>query len=380
MDARWSAFDSSSLFQESRRVAITSGLEGHAPHCTFLSGTIPQGMVLERDCTVSGRPTTAGPYEFTFRLGAEGISNTRDLRGSGFVAAPEVRYQPVFAAQFVPVHFVVNSAPTIRGWIAPADLPVSWSYRLSAGVLPPGVSLDPASGLLQGTVASAGVFDAQIEATLTTSAGTYTPPAAALRWQAEEKTFHYDLFTASQQIAVGTPLFLGQSLFGSAITSGDSSLRNFRIVSGTLPPGIQLDPLFGGLGGQPSAPAPRSDVVIEASIVTGPTTNVYRVTLPLEVLTFATIAYPETITGQVGVPMEVPLTVRNQLDSEPVTAALNSVDPSCGLPPRVSIRQVDGTVLGTPSLPGVFDCTARFELTHGTFRWSDTARIHVVVD
>src|SRR5688572_25784633 len=47
------------LFGASTVTPTASGFQGRTPRCSLASGSLPPGMVLNADCSITGRPTSA---------------------------------------------------------------------------------------------------------------------------------------------------------------------------------------------------------------------------------------------------------------------------------------------------------------------------------
>ena len=70
------------LLRPSTITPVITGLAGHAPNCTLVSGTIPAGMALNSNCSITGTPLVGGSFPIVVRLGASGVSNTLDWNGA----------------------------------------------------------------------------------------------------------------------------------------------------------------------------------------------------------------------------------------------------------------------------------------------------------
>jgi uncharacterized protein (TIGR03437 family) len=162
------------LNQTYNQALSTSG--GSAPINFALSaGTLPAGLTLSAAGVLAGIPTVAGPFNFTVRAtDSNGCTGERAFT------------------------LVINACPTVT--LSPATLPEgrvakayqqtlmatgggTFSFTVSEGALPPGLSLAAASGVLAGTPTSAGTFNFTIRATSSnTCSGTqaYSLTIAAL--------------------------------------------------------------------------------------------------------------------------------------------------------------------------------------------------------
>ncbi|TCB99618.1 hypothetical protein E0H26_03405 [Micromonospora zingiberis] len=134
----------------SYRVTLTvSG--GTAPFAWSVSaGALPPGLTLGATTGVlSGVPSQAGSFAFTVRVtDASGFSDTRPATVV-IAAPPSLDFaDPPAGRAFEPYSYQL----TVTGGTAP------FAWSVSAGALPPGLSLDAGSGLLRGTPTQAGTF------------------------------------------------------------------------------------------------------------------------------------------------------------------------------------------------------------------------------
>ena len=209
---------------------------GNAPYlCTVSAGTVPAGLTLRPDCSITGSPTATGASSFT--------ATVADSSTPAQTSA-------------TPVAIVVNAAPTLQIAAPPAavagaayagSLGVSggaapYHCSLMAGALPAGLSLQP-NCQIAGTAAAAGSARVTVQATdsgspaLTGSAAvvlTVAAPASAL------------------SVAAPAPATVGAPYIGSLNVTGGSAPYTCVVSSGQLPAGVALSHAC-ALSGIPSA-------------------------------------------------------------------------------------------------------------------------------
>ncbi|MBD9477644.1 fibronectin type III domain-containing protein [Pseudoxanthomonas sp. PXM02] len=132
---------------------------GAAPYTFQLTGgTLPDGLALGTDGRITGTPTEAGSFTLTVQVtdASTGLGPfTTQRQYTLQVAAPQI----VFALPALPpaTHAgAFNQTLTVSGGTAP------YTYAVTAGTLPQGVSLS-AAGVLSGTPTQAGTFAFTIE-------------------------------------------------------------------------------------------------------------------------------------------------------------------------------------------------------------------------
>ncbi|GAA0996316.1 hypothetical protein GCM10009555_091900 [Acrocarpospora macrocephala] len=121
------------------------------------SGTLPPGLTLNSATgLLSGTPTTAGSYPFTVKITDSG--NQTDTRAVTLVvvASPTLNFPAPPGGQ---VGVPYNDQLTVSGGTAP------FAWSVSSGTLPPGLTLNSATGLLSGTPTTAGSYPFTVRVT-----------------------------------------------------------------------------------------------------------------------------------------------------------------------------------------------------------------------
>jgi large repetitive protein len=117
---------------------------------TVLSGALPAGISLSSEGLLSGTPTTTGETNFTIQArDADGITGTRSF-------AVRVVEQLVITSQTAPPA-PFGAAYTFGLTATGGTPPYSWS--VASGNLPPGLSLDAATGTISGSATTPGTFN-----------------------------------------------------------------------------------------------------------------------------------------------------------------------------------------------------------------------------
>ncbi len=194
------------------------------------SGTLPPGVTLNTTTGIlSGTPTTAGTY-----TPAITATNATGTSASVVVAISIVAPAPIVTANQIgeglissafSYQIMASSSPTL--------------YTLSSGVLPAGVTLNTATGVLSGTPTASGSYSVAITATN----GTSTSPVVMVTLVIDGTP----IITSGQSPTgtVGSPL----SYQLLAINAPSS----YALVGGSLPAGVSFNTGTGLLSGTPTA-------------------------------------------------------------------------------------------------------------------------------
>ncbi len=129
---------------------FTGGLAPYA-WTVLVSGALPGGLAINPVTgVISGTPTASGTFNFTVRLtDANLVSSTRAL---SMAVAPALAITTASLPSGALV-FVYNRALATSGGMAP----LAWS--IPAGALPPGLSINPGTGVIGGTPTAMGTFN-----------------------------------------------------------------------------------------------------------------------------------------------------------------------------------------------------------------------------
>jgi hypothetical protein len=199
-------------------------------------GALPAGLTLAANGVISGTPTQSGTFSFNVQANGNGTSDTRGL--SLFVLAP------------LELQSLVGKKPPTTGWTAKTTVnktlttgvkavggraPYTFS---SAGVLPPGITLDTATGAVTGAATAAGKFSSTLTVTDATGAKATVP------WS-------FNILPLID-FAKGKGLPTGKvaRLYSAKLPLTGKEARTAQFaISGKIPPGLELDETTGRLTG-----------------------------------------------------------------------------------------------------------------------------------
>lgn len=210
-------------------------VDGTAPY-TFaqVGGTLPPGLSLDPDTgDLAGTPTVAGTYGFTIEV-TDADDATDTVACSITITEPPL---PPGITCDNPPDGEVGTAYTHTFPVTDGLAP--FTFGITAGEFPPGLTLDPDTGDVRGTPTTAGDYDFVVTVTddasqtATVSCSISIPP----------------LGLACDSPPAGV---LGTAYFHALQVSGGNPPYTFALIAGALPGGLSLDPAFGTIGGTPS--------------------------------------------------------------------------------------------------------------------------------
>ncbi|MEV4495768.1 putative Ig domain-containing protein [Micromonospora arborensis] len=215
---------------------------GTAPFAWSISaGSLPPGVTINASTgLLSGTPTAAGTFDFTVRvLDASGQAATQAL-SIVIAPLPTLTFPPPPQGQ---VGIAYSAQLTVNGGTGP------FVWSVSAGSLPPGVALNPSTGLLSGTPTVGGNFSFTVR--VVDSFGQAATRTVALGITASPTL----TFPPPPPGQVGVP-------YSTQLTvNGGTAPFVWSVSAGTLPPGLTLNPSTGVLSGTPTTEGSSSFTV-----------------------------------------------------------------------------------------------------------------------
>jgi Putative Ig domain len=191
---------------------------------SVVAGTLPTGMSLAADGTLSGTPSVAAAFQFTVRATAASgdLFADREFTQDVVLVPTWTTAASQIVLEGVPLQFVASDALT---------------FQLESGVLPPGLTLS-AAGLLSGALTAAGTFAFELRAV-----GDYADFYAVRAF-----TVTAELIPVFTTPAALDPLTVDASELIALTATGAEA---FALISGSLPPGITMNSA-GELSGVPT--------------------------------------------------------------------------------------------------------------------------------
>ena len=197
---------------------------------SITAGSLPTGLTLSAAGTISGVAVPLGSFSFTAGVtdsngaSAQRALSIRVVSGLNVIGCPNTTSE---------VGLVFASAALGSGGSPP------YTWTLSAGSLPPGLLLDPASGAVAGTPSQAGLVQFAVDVRDSTS-------------HAASRQCSIDVAAA---VAISTSAFSagnsGSSYSDSISVTGGVGPFVLATTAGALPPGLSLNPTSGHITGTP---------------------------------------------------------------------------------------------------------------------------------
>ncbi|MDR6840703.1 outer membrane autotransporter protein [Pseudoxanthomonas sacheonensis] len=323
---------------------------GASPYSAYSVTGLPAGLSITgttaNSVTVSGTPTAGGSFSLNASAVDSSTGNGPFTQAQAFtltVGAPTLSLTPAAGTLTVAYGSPYSQAIIASGGTAP------YSYALTAGALPPGVSFSSA-GLLSGTPTVPGSYSIALQAT-DSSTGTGAPYAVVA---------NYVLQVGAPTIAIA-PTTLPNPVPGVAYSqtltaSGGIAPYAFSLTTGALPVGISFSSA-GVLSGTPVMTGTFNFTVAVQDANGQSGARAYSVTLAAPVLTLAPTTLPA---GSPGVAYNQSFSTSGGI--APYSYSLDSG----ALPIGISFSSA-GVLSGTPTVAGTFNFVVRStDSTSGT--------------
>ena len=307
-----------------------AGAGGTVPYIWSIStGALPAGLTLGTTTgLISGTPTTTGTYSFTVML-SDSVGGSATKPFSIVInAAPSITTSSLPLGE---VGVAYSQTLAVTG----GTIPYVWS--ISAGALPPGLSLGASTGIISGTPTTAGPYSFTVK--VTDSAGGIATRVLSI-------TIKVAPFITTASLPNGE---VGIAYSRTLAATGGTPPFTWSISAGALPPGLTLAPATGVLSGTPTTAGTYSFTIKVTDSIGGTGTKAFSITIqPIPTITTASltngqvnIAYSQTITGTGGTP--------------PYTWSISAGS----LPAGLSLGASTGIISGTPTTAGTYSFTIK---------------------
>lgn len=313
--------------------------DGTAPYTFFLTqgSALPQGLTLSPSGTITGTPLVAGDFNFSVTaVDAQAYSTTSTLTLN--IAAARLSIlttalpAPVLGQSYRQTIQVSGGADPLR-------------FTILAGVLPPGLSLVASTGTFEGTPTTAGTFTFLLRAI--DGASQVVDQSYTVRVDAPQP-----LSISASNLSVPA---LHASYQDRIQPQGGNPPYTFRLLEGTLPPGVQLE-ANGAFRGAPlqAGTFAFTAQVTDASSAQASLRVVWAITTPLLLPTASTAR-------------DYSVAISSLLPAASLPSAPWEFDPASimALPAGLSLDG-SGRLSGRPTAPGLY----AFSLRAGAARYA----------
>jgi hypothetical protein len=333
---------------------------GTGPYsCSLVSGTLPAGLTLNNNCSLTGTPTTAGISNVTVKATDSATPTANTTTGAVSIT---INPSAVTLALSNPPAGTVDVAYTGSIGVTGGTTPISCA--LVSGTLPAGLTLNNNCSLT-GTPTTAGATTISVKATdsATPTANTTTGPVTIT------------INPSAVTLALANPPdgTVGVVYTGSVGVTGGTTPYSCSLVSGAVPAGLTLNSNC-SLTGTPTTAGPSTFTVKVTDSAT-PTAN--TVTGPVTVTIQAATKLTLTISGQLpNATLNQPYTYTLQAQGgvQPYTFALTGGS----LPPGISLSP-SGVISGTPTQVGASSFTVTVTDTESTPQTASAQLVLLVV-
>jgi hypothetical protein len=293
----------------------------------------------------------------TFKAAGSCVIDFNQAGNADYAAAPQVQQTVTVTS------LAVTTSSLAQGTVGTAysetlaasggTSPYTWS--LSSGSLPAGLTLDASTGVISGTPTTAGTSDFTVEVTDST-----TPTAlTATKDLSIVIVSSGSLSVTTTSLAQGT---VGTAYSATLAASGGTSPYTWSLPTGTLPAGLTLAAATGAISGTPTT-AGIFDFTVEVTDSSTPTAQ--TATADLSIVVVSSSGVIALSGGVVGVPYSETATVTG--GTPPYTWSITAG----ALPPGLTIDASSGGISGTPTTAGTFTFTVM--VTDSTVPTPETA-------
>jgi hypothetical protein len=320
----------------STTLAATGGATPYS--WTISSGSLPAGLSLTASTgAISGTPTTANTYSFTVKV-TDANSNTATKSLSITIAA--AAQPPTISTTSLPngtVSTAYSTTLTATGGATP------YSWTISSGSLPAGLSLTASTGAISGTPTTANTYSFTVKVTDANSNTATKSLSITIAAAAQPPTI------TTTSLPSGT---VGVAYSGTLVATGGATPYSWTISSGSLPAGLSLTASTGAISGTPTTANTYSFTVK----VTDANSN--TATKSLSITISATVQPPTIITSS------LPAGETNTSYSSSLSAS-GGVLPytwsitTGSLPAGLTLSASAGTITGVPTATGTSTFTVQ---------------------
>lgn len=303
------------------------------------SGALPDGLSLSAAGAISGTPTAAGTFNFTVNVVDQGTPQQSASQALSIQVATPLVFSPAAPPGGNPGDLpggtndaVYSQTLTATGGVTP------YTWSVTAGSLPPGLTIDPATGTISGTPTQGGPFMFTVQVQDSTN---------------PSQTATFDLIIVILKIDTTSLLdgVTGVAYSQTVVATGGTAPIAWFVSGGALPGGLNLGAATGVINGTPAAVG-AFNFTVQATDSSG-TPLVDTQALSIQVASPLSITTTTLPDGNINVAYSQ--TLASTGGTAPIMWALAAG--SGPLPGGLTLNGGTGTISGTPSATGAFNFT-----------------------
>lgn len=304
-------------------------------------GSLPGGLTLNASTgVISGVPTASGNFQFTAQATDSGTPQQIVTKQLNITINPALSITTTSPMPSGTVNTAYSQTVQTNGGGIP---PLAWT--ITAGSLPPGLSLNATSGAITGTPTTA-----------TGSPFSFTVQAADSGTPQQIATKALSISIATAPLSVATTSLPngvnGQSYSATLQSAGGTPPVTWSISSGSLPSWATLTASTGAITGTPNATG-TTTFTVKATDSTVPTAQTATKSLSIVVNTALSITSTSLPNGTTGTAYSATLTATGGVT--PYTWSVSSGS----LPSWASLNSSTGAITGTPNAGGTTNFTVQ---------------------
>jgi hypothetical protein len=305
---------------------------GTTPITWSIVGSLPPGLTLNPHTgMIYGTPKTANTYSFTVKATNIAGMDSKSL----FISVISTAVPPKITTTSIPQGTVGNNYSYTLA--ATGTTPITWSI---VGSLPPGLTLNPHTGLIYGTPTTANTYSFTVKAT--NSAGMDSKPLYI--------SIIYSVIPPKITTTSLPPVAVGKT-YSYVLNATGTTPISWMVVGGILPDGLTLNPSTGLISGTAKMQG-MFNFTVRAMNSSG-------TDLKTLIIVVSVVSPPPN--GYVGRPYEYKLVLPFNIIALPYIWSITVGS----LPPGLTLSPIGGLICGTPTRAGTYNFAVQARFVAG---------------